>query len=504
MHTQEINLDRESADVAGGSPIASETLPTTVSGIYGLLSPLRRAVRGFFAFFGVDKAVGYVIVGRMLSVITAPVTLYLIVRRLSPNEQGYYYTFNNLLGLTVFFELGLNYVIMQFASHEMASLQWSSGGTLEGSEMAKARLASLLRKALGWYAAAATLIVLIVLPIGLRFFGQHGVAGVNWRAPWIWMVIASAAWCAVSPSFSVLMGCGLVTEMYRNGLIQQAGSAVLLWIVLALNGGLFAAPVAASFGSLFAVWWFWAYKREYVRDLWRQQTSSCELSWRREIWPMQWKIAMSWASGYLITQLFNPILFRYWGPAVAGQMGMTLTITSALAATSAGWLNSKAPAMGTLVAKRQFRELDRLAFQATWQSVLVLSLGAATVGIAIGWLQRAGYSFGHRVLPVSIVAILLVNAIAAHLLTAMTLYLRAFRAEPFAPVYVVYGLCVAASCYFLGRHYGAAGMGIGYLASTVIIGLGGGLWVFVRKRREWQREGVTDEGLSELPAMTAF
>ena len=497
LDTPEIDLDATASGVARERAAAGAR-----ASIYQLFSPLGRSTRAFFAFFGVDQAVAYVIFGRMLSVITAPVTLYLIVRRLSPNEQGYYYTFNNLLGLTVFFELGLNYVIMQFASHEMASLQWSSRGTLEGNDMAKARLASLLRKALAWYAVAATLIVLVVLPVGLRFFSQHGVAGVNWRAAWIWMVIASAAWCAVSPSFSVLMGCGLVTEMYRNGLIQQAGSALLLWLVLSLNGGLFAAPVAASFGSLFAVWWFWQYKREFVRNLWRERRAEPGLSWRREIWPMQWKIAMSWASGYLITQLFNPILFRYWGPAVAGQMGMTLTITSALAATSAGWLNSKAPEMGTLVAKRQFRDLDRLALRATWQSLLVLSLGAATVGLAIVWLQRSGYSFGHRVLPARIAALLLLNAIAAHVLTAMTLYLRAFRAEPFAPVYVVYGLCVAASCYFLGRHYGAAGMGAGYLASTVIVGLGGGLFVFVRKRREWQTR-VTEESPPEFASTAA-
>lgn len=462
-------------------------------------------LRGVLAFFGIDRAVGYVITGRMLSIFTAPVTLYLIVRRLSAVEQGYYYTFNNLLGLTVFFELGLNYVIMQFASHEMASLRWSAGGTLEGSHEARVRLASLLRKALLWYTVVATLIVLTVLPAGLRFFAQHGVGDVNWRTPWIWMVVAEAAWCAVSPSFSVLLGCGLVTEMYRNNVIQQAGSAVLLWLVLATNGRLYAAPISASFSSLYAVWWLWRYKRAYVSDLWAQPTAGSTLSWRREIWPMQWKIAMSWASGYLITQLFNPILFRYWGPAVAGQMGMTLTITAALNATSAGWLSSKAPAMGTLVAKRDFRELDRVALRATWQSLLVLALGACTVGLAIAWLQRTGNSFGHRLLPASIVAILLVNAMASHVLTAMTMYLRAFRAEPLAGVYVVYGLCVAASCYVLGRSFGPSGMSIGYFVSTLVVGLGGGTFVFLRKRRLWCASPLSaseDSVTAAAPAMS--
>ena len=500
IHSSGLEADAPNEVPARESPCESVEARGLVA--WRRAEPLGKLLRVVFRFFGIDEAVAYVIVGRMLSVITAPMTLYLILRRLTADEQGYYYTFNNLLGLTVFFELGLNYVIMQFASHEMASLRWSDAGTLEGSEEARARLASLLRKAMAWYAVAATLIVISVLPVGLRFFAQHGVAGVNWRTPWIWMVVASAAWCAVSPSFSILMGCGLVTEMYRNGLIQQAGTAVLLWIVLALHGGLYAGPISASFGSLYAIWWFWRYKLAYVKDLWRQPAHGMGISWRREIWPMQWKIAMSWASGYLITQLFNPILFRYWGPAVAGQMGMTLTITAALTATSAGWLSSKAPAMGTLVAKREFAELDRMVLRATLQSLLVLSLGACTVGLAIAWLQRTGHPFGHRVLPISIVTVLLVNAIASHLLTAMTLYLRAWREEPLAPVYVVYGICVATSCYVLGRHVGASGMSIGYLVSTVVVGLGGGLFVFVRKRRQWQRGVAPVESPAATPAIS--
>ena len=45
-------------------------------------------------------------------------------------------------------------------------------------------------------------------------------------------------------------------------------------------------------------------------------------------------------------------------------------------------------------------------------------------------------------------------------------------------------------------------MGAGYLASTEIVGLGGGLFVFVRKRREWQTR-VTEESPSEFASTAA-
>jgi len=55
--------------------------------------------------------------------LAGPVGLYLIATFLTKSEQGYYYTFGSVLGLTVFFELGLSYVIIQFTSHEMAGLK---------------------------------------------------------------------------------------------------------------------------------------------------------------------------------------------------------------------------------------------------------------------------------------------------------------------------------------------------------------------------------------------
>ncbi len=45
------------------------------------------------------------------------------------------------------------------------------------------------------------------------------------------------------------------------------------------------------------------------------------ISWRREVWPFQWKIAVSWLCDYFIFQLFTPVLFAFRGPVEAGQDG---------------------------------------------------------------------------------------------------------------------------------------------------------------------------------------
>lgn len=65
-----------------------------------------------------DRAVFYGFLTRIWGIAAAPVTALLIAGKFTPQIQGYYYTFTNLLSLQIFVELGLGTVIIQFASHE--------------------------------------------------------------------------------------------------------------------------------------------------------------------------------------------------------------------------------------------------------------------------------------------------------------------------------------------------------------------------------------------------
>ena len=106
---------------------------------------------------GIDRAVGWTVAARVWSILAGPVSVILIAAHLSAEEQGFYYTFASIVAFQVIFELGLGMVIVQFASHEKAFLEWRSDGTLGGSDVEKGRLAALLRKSLQWYAVATML-----------------------------------------------------------------------------------------------------------------------------------------------------------------------------------------------------------------------------------------------------------------------------------------------------------------------------------------------------------
>lgn len=96
-----------------------------------------------------------------------------------------------------------------------------------------------------------------------------------------------------------------------------------------------------------------------------------QVNYRLEIFPFQWKIALSWISGYFIFQLFNPVLFATEGAIVAGQMGMTLTVLNSIMALSFSWMTTKVPVYSELIAKKDYNQLDSLFNKALIQSAIL-------------------------------------------------------------------------------------------------------------------------------------
>lgn len=447
--------------------------------------------------FGLNRAIGFTVMARGWSTVAGVVTVLLIGRYLTAAEQGYYYTFSSLVALQIIFELGLSFVILQLAAHECAHLTVASDGGITGNPVAHSRLASILQKAVRWYSCGAVLLVCTLLPIGFRFFGAHsspGAAAIHWRGPWILAVLATTVTFQLDPIFSFIEGSGRVPQVARMRFTQAVLGSLLAWGALGIHHGLFA-PSMTIVGQAIAGILFLVHQRRLLLPLLGHSTRTNFVSWRREIWPFQWRISISWLSGYFIFQLFNPVLFAARGPAEAGRMGMSLSIASTLSAVALAWMNTKAAPFGTLVARREFDTLDRLFFRTLVQSLVLLSFGATALVFGLWYFERALPVYAGRVLPVFVFGVLMATVLCNHVVFCEAIYLRAHKREPFLPVSVAVGILTAASTILLGRTYGAAGMTYGYFCINGLFGLALGSTIFLRMRNRWH-QGPVEKGVA--------
>lgn len=442
--------------------------------------------RRYAEWLGVDRAVAMTLLGRGWLILATPLTLVFIARWLTPVEQGFYYTFNSMLALQVFFELGLSFVLLQYVSHERAALDETEEGEFAPSA-AQARIRSALTQALHWYGVIAALIVAGLIPAGFIFFGRTaGQANVHWRWPWIALVVCTALNLMTVPYASVLQGLGHVAEVAQVRLYQSVGQNVALWVGLAAGATLFTPALASAVSAVLALTMATGIMGRHLRAIMRSYADAIRVSWKHEIWPFQWRIAVSSVCGYVTFQIFNPVIFASRGPVEAGRLGMSLAIANGLSTVAMAWISTKSPEFGVLVARRQWRNLD-LRFVQTLRQMMAV----CCIGLAAFWIGAYGLKVMHHRLAQRLVdpytLVLLVGATLVNvLLFAEAIYLRAHREDPFMPLTILIAVMMACSTLLLAKPFGARGIMAGYLATSLVAGLGPGTYIFFKKRREFR------------------
>jgi len=434
---------------------------------------------------GVDRAIGFTVLARFWSSAAGLVTVALIARFLSPAEQGYYYTFGSLVAVQIVFELGFSYVILQLASHERAELSISIDYEISGAPIAHARLASVIQKSVRRYSVAAVIMAGALLPLGFYFFSTHQHAGqsVSWQLPWFSAALMAALNFQLDPFLSFLEGCGYVPEIARLRFMQSATGSVLAWIVLINHHGLFA-PSMMLFGMASASLIWLMRKRKLLLGLLKYNAGIHKIRWHQEVWPFQWRMAVSWLSGYFLFWIFNPVLFAFRGPVEAGKMGMSLSLANAIQAIAVSWVSTKSAPFGTLIARKEYQRLDKTFFQALRQSFAVSLAGALVAWLGCIYLNLQHFSFAQRLLSPLPLGILLGYMMATVVIAAEAYYLRAHKQEVFFVNSLVGAAAVTICTFIFGRRYGATGIVI----STCLLNWAGLLWAtykFRKYRRLW-------------------
>lgn len=434
---------------------------------------------------GLDKAVSLTLFARVWTIAGGIGTLFFVTRYLTPELQGYYYTFNSLVALQIFVELGLNYAIVQFASHEMASLSWESNATLIGDPMAKRRLQSLLHFSFAWFGVAALLVLAVLLPAGIIFFKSTAPANGQVQPGWAWglVILFTSIVVFINAALAILEGCNRVIDVAKIRFGQSFASIVVVWIALAYDAGLYALAFGSCMMAAVGAIGIYTRYRHFFIDLWRSGIELPGIHWKNEIWPFQWRIAVSWASGYLIFQIFTPLLFATHGPIAAGQMGMSLQIISAMNSAAIVWISTKAPLFGQLISQNNRSLLDSTFKAALMQSSIFLAIGITAAIVILIWMQIDYPAYAIRVVNPSHFLVLCIACFANHIIFSEAVYLRAHKEEPFMVLSVISGLTTVSLALIFVPPFGTLGAVGSYSFGAIVISFIGATAIFIRKRR---------------------
>ncbi len=430
---------------------------------------------------GVDAPVLYGILSKVTLAAFSLLTILIITWRVRPEVQGYYYTFLNLTALQVFAELGLGTVIVQVTSHLWAFLRLDEQGRVTGEADALSRLSTLARKVLRWYGVAGSGTMVVLGVAGFLFFSHSRADGTPWRAPWAVLCALVGARMWLAPVWSLLEGSNQVASLYRYRFLAALIGGVSTAGALVMGLDLWTPAIGVGSELAFSVLYAIACHRQFVGSLLEARPGPA-LHWRREILPLQLRIAGSWISGYFITMFFTPVLFHFQGPREAGQWGMTWSMFAMVTSISGLWIYSRGPQFGIWIARREFETLDREFLRWTKISTVLAVVGALMVWIGLWQIPRILPGVGDRVLGILPAGLLAVATILMSVPAAWSVYLRAHMKEPLTALSLVHAGLTAALTVLLGARYGAAGAAAGYLGviAMVVVPCSGLIWAKCR------------------------
>ncbi len=435
---------------------------------------------------GIDIDILWIIFNKVWSILKGPITILFILKFLCPEEQGLWYTFISLGALSVFAELGFTTIITQFVSHEYANLN-EVDGILLGPKEHIERIISLIRFSIYFYIIIIPAAILVLCLVGYIYFGMKID---NTFFAWSVFSIVGGLNLLFSLLQAIYQGLDKVKKTQINILTGSILMALFNWTLLYFNFAIWALTLGNLLGLTIMLILLYYTAPAFWHQIIKFKIEN-KYNWFHEIINLQWKYAISWASGYFIFFLLIPAVYKYTGKTEAGQLGVAQSMVGAISGIAASWIVSKIPKFNILVAKKQRVQLNTLFIKSSIQG-FVLQVSLSIILIIFLFIILKYTTYGNRFLNISMTILIITSQIAQSVINFIAFYLRAHKEEPFVWLSAFNGIVMGALIFFILPKWGLSILltSINVLLWVIILPLA--LIIFSKCKRRYLRSIYLD------------
>ncbi len=429
----------------------------------------------------IDGAIVWFIINKFINIALRPLSIWFMIRYLSSEDQGLWYAFMNLGFLGIFAELGFTTIVTQFVSHEFANLH-EADGEVRGDAKAVDRLFGLIHFSLKFYLVVVPVAIMILLGVGYFYFDRKLDPTF---AAWAVFSVGCGITLLVTLLQSVYQGLDKVKQVQKNIILLTSFTIVVNSILLVFHFKIWALALGNFFGAITAMFILFKAAPAFWLQTYRYKVVG-SYHFLKETLPLQWRYAISWASGFFIFYLYIPATYKYVGKIEAGQLGVTQALVAGLMNIAGSWVSSRVPKMNMLVSVKNKTELDVLFNRSVG---LATAVGVVLcIMIILGLMAMNHFNiFNGRFLPIVPAALLLISYIGQSFNTYIAFYLRAHKEEPLVWVYLLNAVLIAFSIFFILRLYGLNAFLVATTLIYWVVVLPLALYVYYARKRHYAR-----------------
>lgn len=197
------------------------------------------------------------------------------------------------------------------------------------------------------------------------------------------------------------------------------------------------------------------------------------------------KNTFSMVSGFLLFQAYTPIVYYFKGSIIAGKVGLSIAILSALFAVSIAPLNAKMASIIRMIAEKKYQESYTLYFKVS-QLALVIFIFFGCLGVFLLFEIDIFYIYKERVVDFSSFMLLWLAWFLQVIVYIFVTYIRCFKRELFIIPTVISTLYILITT-IITLHYDLVDyIFVGFLSSYVF----GLPWIYVIYRKFLTSKGA--------------
>lgn len=369
---------------------------------------------------------------------TGFLTSLLIVHYLSPEEQGYWYTFSSILGLAAFAEMGAGQILLRFVAKEQPQL--------DHSEEARIRLSNLFFFGGKLSAILSTGVSLIALLVGFWWLPQTGEVGVDWKTAWLLAAVISGPTLFVGFANSFFEGMQLVTAANVRRVLSAWIALASMALAFVSGLGLVAYALSRLVSNAYSILHLYLANKGRIKMLYALRAKPKIFNGREEFLPLQYKYALTWATGIFVNGLYAPLIFKFDGVIAAGEYGLSFGFLGIISGISGSLLVARRARMAALAGNGDYEGVI-----GNFRKILLIGVvtftSASLVLVALVQLNPSFINtYTSRMLSPSQMGLLALSQLLWLLVTIFTTTVRSFNIEPFIKLAWIHALFSASLC----------------------------------------------------------
>ena len=379
-----------------------------------------------------------VILARLWNLLSGLLLVFVSSNVFSAVEQGVMYTFLSLAAAQFFFDLGVGVVLANIAGR-------NASGNAEDSDYTSEELKylnSITTFALKWSFVAGTILIAILGVIGWVLFADDQQVGANLQTIWLAYVVLVACSMSFHLFLRLFEGLGFVVEAAIARSVQSAANIAVIYLLAIYGMGIISMVVALLIALIAACIYFLASSSK-IRSACRPSLAvKGIINWRKDVYPFQSKVAVSWLAGYVIFQSQVPILYSLAGPIQAGQLGIAVQIFQSLNTSANIFLTYNIKDWTRLSVNDDMQALNK-----SFMRTLALTLGITIVGCiaivgGIFIIRHLGWQMAVRFPDLSLLILFAIAACFNQIFFCLGYYFRAQGREPLWWVSVIAAIAI--------------------------------------------------------------